>query len=173
MKKLTSIVLLLASLSAAQTAVRVNIRLGVGHPLVRPGRMVVVRTAPPVVVRERIVYAAPVVWAPRVVAVPVRERLVWEDSERFARSEDWVDTTLRAGQSGNRLFLRINGRAQVDFAEVHFRNGNVQVVDFRERPLDPGTYSLLDFPDGRHVEYVRLVARARSNEAKISVLMAR
>jgi len=134
--------------------------------------MVVVRAAPPVVIRERVVYAAPMIWAPRVVAVPVRERLVWEDSERFARSEDWVDTTLRAGRSGNRLFLRVNGRAQVDFAEVRFRNGNVQVVDFRERPLGPGDYSLLDFPGGRHVEAVRLVARARGSEAKISVLMA-
>ncbi|MCZ2149210.1 MAG: hypothetical protein LC126_15730, partial [Bryobacterales bacterium] len=79
------------------------------------------------------------IWAPRVVAVPVRERLVWEDSERFARSEDWVDTTLRAGRSGNRLFLRVNGRAQVDFAEVRFRNGNVQVVDFRDYPRTRGT----------------------------------
>ncbi|MCZ2151476.1 MAG: hypothetical protein LC126_27350, partial [Bryobacterales bacterium] len=61
MKKFTSIVLLLASLSAARAAVRVNIQLGVGHPLVRPGRMVVVRAAPPVVIRERVVYAAPMI----------------------------------------------------------------------------------------------------------------
>jgi hypothetical protein len=108
-----------------------------------------------------------------VVVAPPRERLVKEDSETMRRNEDWVDSTLAVNQTGNKLYLRIDGRAQVDFAEVHFKNGNAQVVDFQEGPMAPGTYSLLDFADGRHVDYVRVVARARTKEARISVMLAR
>ncbi len=119
------------------------------------------------------VYASPLVFRRTVVALPARDRLIWEDSETISRREDWIDTTLAVNQRGNKLFLRVNGRAQIDFAEVHFQNGNVQVVDFKEAPLDSGTYSLLDFNDGRHVDHVRVVAKARSREARLSVLMAR
>lgn len=166
--------LLLASAASAFADVRVNLRLGAGHPIRRPGRTVVVRPArPAVVVRPNVVYASPVVFRRTVVTLPARDRLVWEDSETINRREDWIDTTLAVNQRGNKLFLRVNGRAQIDFAEVHFQNGNVQVVDFNEAALDNGTYSLLDFSDGRHVDHVRVVARARSREARLTVLMAR
>ena len=83
-----------------------------------------------------------------------------EDSETLQRREDWVDTTLAVNQNGDRLMLRVDGRLQVDFAAVHFRGGQAQVVDFNEAPMEAGTYPLLDFKDGRHVDYVRVVARA-------------
>lgn len=174
MKSITTTALLLAMATTTWAAVRVNLRLGVGHPIRRPARTVVVRPIrPAVVVAPKVVYAAPVVWTRNVVALPPRERIVVEDSETFHRSEDWVDTTLAVNQNGDKMFVRVNGRVQVDFAEVHFRGGQVQVVDFGEAPLEAGTYSLLDFKDGRHVDYVRLVARARSQNARVSVLLAR
>ena len=163
---------LFAILATAAVAanVRVNINLGVGHPINRP-RTVIVHRLPVVV--GRVVWAPPVVWSRAVVALPPRERLVWEDSEVLRRPEDWVDTNLPVHNSGEAVLLRVNGRAQMDFAEVHFANGQVQVVDFHEELLEPGVYRLFDFGEGRRVENVRLVARARSAEATLSVLMRR
>lgn len=166
--------ILLGTTISAWAAVRVNIHLGAGHPIARPGRTVVVRPARSnVVVRERVTFIAPVAWTRTVVALPPRERIVWEDSESFHRQEDWVDTRLAVRNRGTRLLLRLDGRANIDFAEVHFGNGQVQVVDFKEGPMDSGTYGLMDFADGRMVDHVRLVARARTREARVSVLMVK
>jgi len=173
MKKLTTTILLLATAISTYADTRVNIRLGTGHPIRRTRTVVVRPVRPAVVVAPRLVFAPPVVYRRTVVTLPARERLIWEDSETMRRNEDWVDTSLAVNQRGDKLFLRITGRAQIDFAEVHFQNGNVQVVDFQEGPMEAGTYSLLDFPDGRTVNHVRLVARARSREARVAVLMAR
>ena len=46
-------------------------------------------------------------------------------------------------------------------------------MDFDDKRLEDGTYRLLDFADGRMVKYVRLIAHARTPEAKIAVLMAK
>lgn len=163
---------LLAAIAAGALwgSVRVNLRVGVGHPIHR-ARTVVVRR--PAVVVAAPVYAAPVVWTRVAVVAPPRERMVWEDGEVLHRDEDWTDTSLRVNSRGKELFLRLEGRAQVDFAEVAFHNGQVQVVDFNEAVLGAGTHRLLDFANGREVESVRLVARAKSPRARVTVLMAK
>ena len=97
--------------------------------------------------------------------------MVWEDSETITRRDDWVDTHFSVNNTGDALFLRVEGRASLDFAEVHFRDGQVQVVDFNERATEAGTFALLDFRDGRFVQGVRIVARARSPRAVLTVLM--
>src|SRR5262249_38410226 len=150
-------------------AVRVQLSIGVGHPIHRP-RTVIVHRAP-IVFAPNVVYAPAVVWRPAVVTIPRRELFVWEDRETLTRDEEWVDTALPVRNSGSGLFLRIQGRARIDFAEVHFRNGQVQVVDFNERFVEQGTFDLLPFREGRYVENVRLVARAESPRATINVLM--
>jgi hypothetical protein len=156
--------------AAAATSVRVNVNLGIGHPLQRPGRMVLVRRPMPVV-QTRYVYAAPVRFAPMVVVMPPRDRLVFEDRETIARREDWVDTYFRVHNRGEELMFRVDGRVQIDFAEVQFGNGQVQVVEFNEVPMNNGIYRLLDFRDGREVEGVRMVARSAQGRSTISVLM--
>ncbi len=166
MKTTIIAVLTLATLWAD---VRVGIRLGAGHP-VRRQKTVVVRRAP-VVTTRTVVYSPVVSWSRATVVLPPKNRLVFEDSETLARREDWVDSFLPVNNTGDALFLRVQGRVEVDFAEVHFRNGPVQVVDFNEADLAAGTYRLHDFPDGRYVEHVRLVARARSQRATVGVLM--
>ena len=155
--------------------VRVGIRVGAGHPLARPGRTVIVRPARPaaVVVRTPIVYAAPVVWTRRVVTLPARDRLLWEDSEIITRREDWVDTTLNVNNRGNALYLNIEGRSHLDFAEVHFDNGQVQVIDFNNSNVERGTFLLLDFANGRQVNAVRLIAKSQSPRSKITVYLAK
>lgn len=162
---------------AAMADVRVGIRVGVGHPLPRPNRTVVVRPVRAGVViapaPARVVYAPMVVWPRTIVRLPPRDRIIWEDSESLQRREDWVDTMLHVNNRGRGLFFRVDGRAEIDFAEVHFANGQVQVVDFKEGALNPGTYRLLDFADGRHVDGVRLIARAQSRQARVTILMER
>jgi len=63
--------------------VRVKVRAGPGHPIHRPGRTVIVRPVRPsaVVVRNPIVYAAPVVWTRTVVSLPSRDRLSWRTAK--------------------------------------------------------------------------------------------
>jgi hypothetical protein len=41
----------------------------------------------------------------------------------------------------------------------------------KEWTRDPGFYELLDFRDGRQVDHVRLVARARTPEARVALQM--
>src|SRR6266576_3347212 len=128
--------------------------------VVRPAHRVVTVGVPLVFLPSR-------VWAPRVVVMPDRERLVWQDSERINRDEGWVDTNFGIDQSGNALYLDINGKAELNFAEVTFANGNVQVVDFNDRTHGPGVYKLLDFADGRRVMTVRLLVMSESEDATL------
>ena len=155
--------------------VRVKVRVGPGHPIHRPGRTVIVRPVRPsaVIVRGPIVYAAPVVWTRTVVSLPARDRLSWEDSETITRREDWVDTTLNVNQRGNALYLNIDGRAHLDFAEVQYDNGQVQVVDFKEGRIESGTFRLLDFADGRGVNSVRLIVKSQTPRSKLTVYLAK
>src|ERR1051326_7242046 len=182
MKKL----FLLATLIALLTPVGVlNARRVVLHRarvVVRPGfpirrtlpAAVVVR-APrrPVVVAASLAFLPAVVWAATAAPLPPRERLVWQDSESFAKDEDWVESNFGVDTQGNALYFELQGRAQLNYAEVVFSNGQAQVVDFNSRVRDAGIYRLLDFADGRHVKTVKILACAKSREAKITVYMAK
>jgi hypothetical protein len=146
-----------------------------GWPLRRAARVVVVRPARVVVRVAPATYLAPVIFASTVVAVtgaPARDVLAWEDAETFEKDEDWTEVTLNCDARGTKLWLDLReGKAQFDWAEVVFENGDATVVDFTERTLAPGLYSLLDFRDGRKVDHVRLVARAKSDEARVALMM--
>lgn len=97
-----------------------------------------------------------------------RDRLVWESSETLYRDEEWTEFTLDCEASGEKLWFEVrNGRARIDWAEVVFANGEVQVVDFSERSIGPGLYPLLDFRDGRRVDHVSMVAKAVSREVTL------
>ena len=146
-----------------------------GHPIRRTlPSTVVVRTArKTVVVNKPLVYLPAVAWRRTVVTLPTRERLVWQDTETISREEEWVDTNFGIDASGNALFLDINGRAKLNFAEVTFANGNVQVVDFNDQTHDTGVYKLLDFADGRHVSTVRILAKSESDDTKLAVYLSK
>jgi hypothetical protein len=144
-----------------------------GFPIRRHLPAVIVRPPRAAVALAPRVYLAPVVWRPAVVALPFRSDLVWEDGETLAKDDDWTDFTLNVNDAGRKLFMRIEGTAQLNFAEVVFANGDAQVVDFNESTRGAGVYSLLDFADGRKVAYVRMVARARTPKARIVGYMAK
>ena len=145
------------------------------HPIRRPlPKEVVVRTArKPVAVNAPLVYLPELTWTPVVAPLPPAERLIWQDSETIARDEEWVDTSFGVDQSGNALFLDIRGQARLLFADVTFANGNVQVVDFKDRTYGGGIYRLLDFADGRHVSTVRILAKSESNETKLAMYLSK
>ena len=144
-----------------------------GWPIRRPLRAVVVR---PVRVAYRVtpaVFLAPVVFTGVMVATaPAHDVMVWEDGETLAKDEDWTEFSLNCDNRGTKLWLQVvAGKAQFDWAEVVFENGDTQVVDFAERTHDVGLYSLLDFRDGRKVDHVRLVARAKTPETRVVLKM--
>lgn len=134
--------------------------------VVRPARRVVTVGAP-------LVFLPRLVWTPRVVDMPPGDRLVWQDNETIESDEGWVDTNFGIDESGNALFLDINGRSALNFAEVTFANGNVQVIDFDEQTRAPGFYQFLDFANGRHVKTVRILAKSQSDTTKLTVYLSK
>ena len=144
-----------------------------GWPLHRPMRSVIVRRPAAVVRVAPAHYLAPVVFGGVVVMTrPAGDMLVWQDAETLNREDDWSEFTLDANARGTKLWLSVDaGKVQFDWAEVVFENGDARVVDFSERAYGEGMYPLLDFADGRKVDHVRLVARAKSPEAKVSLMM--
>jgi hypothetical protein len=152
--------------------VRTKVVVRPGFPIRRVAPVVVVHRKP-VVVTEGIVYGPVVMWRPVVVALPPRERLVWEDGETLLKPEGWTEFALEVNDRGDRLYLELTGRTQLDWAEVVFGNGQAEVVDFSARTRQPGIYPLLDFRDGRTVRYVRLLARAQSPESRVIVRLQR
>jgi len=143
-----------------------------GWPIRRAMPLVVVRQARVAYRVAPAVFLAPVIWRPIVMPRPDAAVLVWQDGEKLYKNEDWTEVTLNANARGSRLFLEVqSGKVQLEFAEVVFENGDTRVVDFQENTRGQGTYPLLDFRDGRAVDHVRLVARAKSDEAKIGLVM--
>ena len=52
-----------------------------------------------------------------------------------------------------------------------FDNGDALVVDMSNRERGPGYFDLLEFREGRRVDHVRVVARARTPEARVVLKM--
>jgi len=127
--------------------------------IVRPTRVAIVRPA---------VFIAPLFWRPVVVGVPTHKNVVWAGSEKLARLEDWTEFTVPCGHRGDSMFMVLDGKAQLEFAEVVFGNGDAQVIDFKTATFGPGHYALVNFKDGRKVDHVRVVARAQSPTTTIT-----
>jgi len=145
-----------------------------GWPLARPAHLVVVRPAAVAVRVQPRVYLRPVVWTSSTVAVaashPSADALSWTDGALLTKGEDWTEFTLGCGRRGTRLWYEVsNGKVQADWAEVVFLNGESQVVDFAEHTQDPGLYPLLGFGRGRIVDHVRMVARSKTDDARVAL----
>ncbi len=146
-----------------------------GHPIRHRMHTVIVHR-PDVVVRVTPVNFLPMtMWRPvAVLDRPMGDHLVWQDGQTLDRDEDWTQTVFDSNQRGAKLYLEVvSGRVQFDFAEVVFENGDCRVVDFNNGVRRPGLYTLLDFPDGRRVDHVRLIARAKTEQAHVALLMAK
>ena len=146
-----------------------------GHPIRRtlPAAVIVRPARTRVVVGSALIFLPAVVWTAAVVSLPARDRLVWQDSESFDKDEEWVESNFGIDTKGNALYFELDGRAELNYADITFNNGEVQSVDFEEKVRTPGTYRLLDIANGRHVKTVKILARARTAHAKITVFMAK
>lgn len=155
--------------------VRSRLVLYPGHPIRRvlPAEIVLRPAHRAVVVGRPLVFLPALAWAPTIASLPAQDRLVWQDSETIDKDEGWVDTNFGIDGSGNALFLDIDGKAHLNFAEITFANGNVQVVDFNEKKHESGLYRLLDFADGRHVKTVRILAKSDSDDTKLVVYLSK
>lgn len=171
MTQLWIALILTSTLLQAGIGVRIVVRPG--HPIHRAyNRTVIVRPPRRVIVTRAPIAFLPVVpFAATTISLPPRNRLVFEDSETIQRREGWVDSNFGVDSRGDALLLAIEGQARLDFAEVTFDNGQVQVVDFNERMERSGTFRLLDFADGRRVDNVRIVAKAESRQARLTVYL--
>lgn len=137
------------------------------------------RTLPNVVVRGPVVrvaprtYLAPVTFgAVAVATLPPASSRAWVGNEVLEREDGWTDFTLDVDRRGSRLILDVGrGAAQISFAEVVFENGETQVVDFNDHVQRTGSYSLLDFRDGRKVDHVRVVAKADTSASNIRLYL--
>jgi hypothetical protein len=177
MKRLLLVLVVLALIGGSASsafAARKVIRRGPHRTTVVVHRGFPIRRHLPVVV-VRPARVAVIVPAPRLFLAPIFwtavDRLVWQDREILTKDEDWTDFTLAVNERGTALYVRLDGRAQINFAEVVFENGDAQVVDFKEKTHGDGVYRLLDFRDGRKVSHVRMVARAKSTEAKVVLFL--
>lgn len=145
------------------------------HPIVRVRALNVVMHP----ARRVVAVGAPLRFLPVVaftavtVPLPPRERLVWQDTETIDRDEQWVESNFGVDDRGDALFLQVDGRVRLNFADVTFENGDVQVVDFDEKAHRSGVYKLYDFPGVRNVKTVRLVAKAESDEATLRLYLNR
>ena len=152
---------------------RTTIVIRPGHPIRRVlPRAVVVRPARTVVVVGRpLVFLPAVIWRPAIVVLPPRERLLWEDSEDLSKEDEWTDLNFGVDKRGGALYLKIDGQSQLNFAEVTFENGDVQVVDFEDKEQKSGIYQVLDFADGRVVKTVRVLAKSNSDDSTLTLYL--
>ncbi len=173
---------LIPSAAVAQRRRRVVVRrtrvvVHPGHPIARVvNRQVLVRRpARVVVVGAPLRYLPVVAFTAAAVAItlPPRERLIWQDVETIEREEDWVESNFGVDEGGDALYLEIDGRAELDFADITFENGEVQSIDFNEGTYSRGLHRLLDFPGRRQVKTVRLVARSKSEHTTLKVYLSK
>ena len=171
--------------SPALAARRVVVRRGAHHrtvvvvhrgwPLRRPLRAAVIHPVRAAVRVSPVTFLAPVVFTAGVIAVasaPAHDVIAWEDAETLSKDEDWAEFTLNCDTRGRKLWIEIAaGKVQFDWAEIVFENGGAQIVDFAGKTYGPGLYSLLDFKDGRKVDHVRVLARAKTDEARVVLRM--
>ena len=155
--------------------VRTRIVVRPGHPIRRvlPTQVVVRSPRRVVTVPRSLVFLPSITWQTSTATLPAAERLVWQDTESIEKDEGWVDANFGVDSFGNALFLEVNGGARLNFSEIVFANGQVQVVDLNENALKTGLYRLLDFADGRHVKTVRILAKSESDQSKLIVYLSR
>lgn len=165
----------LADAGNTKKITRTTVVVARGWPVKRAQHSVVVR---PVSLTERPVpkvFLEPLVF--RVAAlksVPPRDAMVWEDSDVLTKVEDWTEMRFDCDTRGKRLDLEITGgKAQLDWAEVVFDNGDTQVVDFGEKSQGEGLFVLLAFEDGRRIDHIRMIGRSRTEETKVTVRLER
>jgi hypothetical protein len=160
---------------AGATARRATVVVADGWPLHRPLKTVVVHSPRTAVRVQTTGYLTPIAFGGSAIKQTTAQPLdlfVWEDSEMLVKGDDWTDVTLNANARGGKLWLEIpDGKAQIDWAQITYGDGEAQVVDFGDKIHGAGLYALLNVEQGKTVDHVRLIARAKSSEVMLVVRM--
>jgi hypothetical protein len=88
-------------------------------------------------------------------------------------TQGWQRLGFGVGERANGIYLAVDGRASFGRAEVVFTDGEMETVELNHATRSNGVYELLDFGADREVMVVRLLARAESDRASVSVLLGR
>lgn len=98
-------------------------------------------------------------------------RTAWHHGRTLRKGTDWVESTFRVNEKGDRLILAIQGSVELQSAQVQFDNGQVQSIQVQGQPYTTGEYLLLDFGDMRIVQSVQVVGRTDSRKSAFSVAL--
>jgi hypothetical protein len=86
--------------------------------------------------------------------------VVWQSRQVIYSNPGWTQLTLPVQQSGNKLVLHVQGEPQLNVAEVHFGDGQVEQINLQNQTFNTGVYPVLNFGKTRYVESVNLTARS-------------
>jgi hypothetical protein len=114
-----------------------------------------------------------VIWPGVVVVEPPPETVVWAESDTLLRADGWSELAFGVPSSGRQLMLDLEGRTELDFAEVIYADGSTQVVDFARAVRPAGGYVLADLDPGRAIDHLRLVGRATDERVRVRVRLVR
>ena len=89
----------------------------------------------------------------------------------LAATEGWTTIGYEVNAPSRSCFVQVLGRAEFDRAEVVFANGDLRTLDLRGARRGNGVYELTSWEEARDVLGIRMRARARSNKARIRVLL--
>ena len=90
------------------------------------------------------------------------------------RADDWTGVFARLQHPRRKALVRSpRGQGPGGLGRGGLRNGEAQVVEFPKHSLNPGIYPLLDIPEGRRVDYVRMVAKTTSPRANLTLWLSR
>ena len=75
-------------------------------------------------------------------------------------------------ESAPGLFVHVSGEVEFERVDIGFADGSIENVDAFGVDRDSGLYELARFGNARSVDWVRLVLRARSRQARVGIKLA-
>lgn len=94
-----------------------------------------------------------------------------QDHQRLEASRGWQTIGFATHVTASGCFIRLDGRAEFDRAEVVFADGDLRALELGGARRGKGIYELATWEEPRDIVCVRLRARARSDEARFALLL--
>ena len=94
-----------------------------------------------------------------------------QDHQRLEASRGWQTIGFATQVTASGCFIRLDGRAEFDRAEVVFADGDLRELELQGARRGKGVYELTTWDESRSIVCVRLRARACSDEARVSLLL--
>ncbi|HEY9665074.1 MAG TPA: hypothetical protein V6C65_42075 [Allocoleopsis sp.] len=101
--------------------------------------------------------------------VNLSRRTIWHRGETLRKDDDWVESTYSVGKEGRRLILAVQGRVEVQSAQVELADGQVRPLQVRRQPYGDGEYLLLDLGTPQLIQSITVSGRTPLSKAAYSV----